>query len=200
VREELGIGDGDFVIGGVGTLGRQKSFDISIRALAIVRRRIPHARLVLVGQGPERTFLEHVAYEEGVADHVTFLGSRDDVYRLMNAFDLFCMPSSDSNETLGIVFLEAMATGVPIVVPDLPGPRRVAGEGRRGLIARRGDCRSFAAAWLRISRDAALCDRLIHAGRQFADSCDRPKVLNWVLGRLNALSDCEIAPVLVEGA
>src|SRR5205085_433876 len=91
------------------------------------------------------------------------------------------MPSTHLNETLGIVFVEALATGVPIVVPDLPGPRRAASDGKCGIIVKRNESTLFANAWLSLARDANLRRRLIETGLDYATQFDRTLVYQALL-------------------
>ena len=180
VREEFKVGADDVVIGGVGTLNAQKSFDLSIRALRLVLDRVPGARLVIAGDGNQDALLR-LSAELGVRERVLLLGGRDDIPRLMNGFDIFCMPSTHIHESLGIVYLEAQATGVPIVVPDLPGPRRVAREGESGVVVERGNPEAFATAWANLAADLPLRQRLVAAGRENVLAFGREHVYRGLL-------------------
>lgn len=184
VRHEWGFTADEFVIGGVGALNRQKSFDLSIRAMALLRRRLPRARLVIAGDGPLREELEQLADTLGIAEQVTFLGPRSDIHRVMNGFDLFCMPSTHPNESLGIVFVEAIASGVPIVVPGLPGPRRVAQDGKCGIVVPTGSPDALADAWLNVHDNHELRSRLIGAGLEHAKEFDRAVVYRNLMDRM----------------
>jgi glycosyltransferase involved in cell wall biosynthesis len=117
VRAELGVGDDDFLIGTVGRLVQRKGFDVLLRAFAAAQ--LPHARLVLVGDGSERRSLEQLA-----TDGVHFTGYRRDVKDLYQAFDLFVCPSR--YEPFGRVITEALDSGVPVVAADAEGPRDIA--------------------------------------------------------------------------
>jgi len=183
MRQKLGIANDEFVIGGVGALNAQKAFDLAVRALAEVRDRIPRARLIIAGEGDRRT-LHDAAEECGVADRLMLLGDRDDVAELMNAFDVFCMPSTHPNETLGIVFVEAQACGVPIVAPDLPGPRRVAGAGKCGIVVQPGSPSALAQAWSELYENPAKRQSLIDAGLDGAKAFDRQRVFQWLTDEL----------------
>ena len=117
IRAELGAGDDDFLIGAVGRLVPRKGFDVLLRAFAAAQ--LPHARLVLVGDGSERRSLEQLAMGE-----VHFTGYRRDVKDLYQAFDLFVCPSR--YEPFGRVIAEALDGGVPVVAADAEGPRDIA--------------------------------------------------------------------------
>lgn len=109
----------------VGSLIRRKGADILLRALNIVRVDHPQVRLTIVGDGPERQALEHLAVELGLTDHVDFVGSQSQkqIASWMQRARLFVLPSRE--EALGIVLLEALASATPCVgsrvggVPDI---------------------------------------------------------------------------------
>ncbi|WAP55152.1 glycosyltransferase [Streptomyces sp. S465] len=141
-RARLAISERAFVVGGVGRLVADKRFDAAVRAVADV----PGARLLLVGDGPERPALEDLAARLGVADRVRLLGERDGAVApaddrpaglpgLLAAMDVLVSPSVE--EAFGLAALEALAAGLPVlhtVCPALdelpagaaPGARRIA--------------------------------------------------------------------------
>jgi len=113
VRAHYGLTD-CLVVGQVGRLAYQKNQSFLLDAFARLHQREPRARLVLVGDGPNLLTLEARAVELGVEDEVLFLGHRDDVPRLLMAFDLFAMPSHF--EGLGMAAVEAQAAGLPCLL------------------------------------------------------------------------------------
>jgi UDP:flavonoid glycosyltransferase YjiC (YdhE family) len=117
LRAELGAGDDDFLIGGVGRLVPRKGFDVLLQAFA--QARLPRARLVIVGDGSERVSLQRLA-----VDGVRFEGFRRDVKDLYQAFDLFVCPSR--YEPFGRVIAEALDSGVPVVACESQGPHDIA--------------------------------------------------------------------------
>jgi glycosyltransferase involved in cell wall biosynthesis len=117
LRAELGAGDDDFLIGGVGRLVPRKGFDLLLKAFA--QARLPRARLVIVGDGSERASLQRLA-----VDGVHFGGFRRDVKDLYQAFDLFVCPSR--YEPFGRVIAEALDSGVPVIACDSQGPHDIA--------------------------------------------------------------------------
>ena len=117
LRAELGAGDDEFVIGGVGRLARSKGFDTLIRAFEAAA--LPAAKLVIVGEGSQRRRLERMA-----GSKVTLTGFRDDAKNLYEAFDLFVSPSRI--EPFGRVIIEALDAGTPVIATDTQGPRDIA--------------------------------------------------------------------------
>ena len=112
----------------VSRLVPRKGQDVLIRALPSIRERIPDAALLIVGGGPYRKKLQALATEEGVADHVVLTGSVpwSELPAHYNAGDVFAMPCRTRGkgldvEGLGIVFLEASATGLPVVAGNSGG-------------------------------------------------------------------------------
>lgn len=113
VRAHYGLTD-CLVVGCVGRLQYQKNHGFLLESFARLHQREPRARLVLVGEGPELLALEAKAVSLGVSEAVLFLGHRDDVPRLLQAFDLFVMPSRV--EGLGMAAVEAQAAGLPCIL------------------------------------------------------------------------------------
>lgn len=116
VREELGVEDGQLVIGHIGRFSPQKNQFALVRSFALVSKCRPDARLVLVGEGRQRAKVEVLAASMCPEGSVFFLGQRDDVADLYQAFDVFCLPSEF--EGLGMVAVEAEASGLPCILSD----------------------------------------------------------------------------------
>lgn len=115
VRAQYGLED-CLVVGHVGRLQYQKNQGFLLEAFARLHEREPRARLLLVGDGPNLLTLEAKAVDLGVENEVLCLGHRDDVPRLLQAFDLFAMPSRF--EGLGMAAVEAQAAGLPCLLSD----------------------------------------------------------------------------------
>ena len=115
VRDQYDLSD-CLVVGHVGRLQYQKNQGFLLQAFARLREREPRARLIIAGDGPDLTDLEAKTVDLGIDQDVLFLGVRDDVPRLMQAFDLFVMPSRF--EGLGMAALEAQAAGLPCILSD----------------------------------------------------------------------------------
>jgi glycosyltransferase involved in cell wall biosynthesis len=140
-----------------------------IRALAIVRRDQPAAKLVIVGQdvSPGGSYvreLSMLADELGVGDSVIFTGRRGDVPRLMAGADVFAMPSLE--EPFGLVYVEAMAMRLPVVALDSGGTPEVVEHRRTGLLSRPHDLDALAANMVELLSDADLRGRLGEHGRR----------------------------------
>jgi glycosyltransferase involved in cell wall biosynthesis len=135
VRRELGIPEAAWVVGSVGRLSPEKNQGLLVRAIAPLLSE--SFRLVLVGDGPARSDVEKARLALPHADWVHLLGQRQDVPRLLKAFDVFAL-SSDT-EGLPMVLPEAMATCLPVVSTRVGGIGEVIDEGRTGYLVARGD-------------------------------------------------------------
>jgi glycosyltransferase involved in cell wall biosynthesis len=134
------------VILGVGRLTGQKDFSTLVRAFAEVRRRRP-ARLVILGEGPDRPAIEALARELGVADDMALPGFQDNALAYMAGSAVFVL--SSAWEGLPTVLIEALAAGTRVVSTDCPsGPREILQDGRLGALVPVGDAAALAAATL----------------------------------------------------
>jgi len=100
-------------------------------------RYVPDARFLVAGGGSSLDAMKRLALSMGVADRVRFLGriSDDRLPEVYAACDVFVLPSVSRLEAFGIVALEAMSTGKPVIVADIPGVREMIEDGRDGLLA-----------------------------------------------------------------
>lgn len=128
----------------------------TIEILARVHKRIP-SRLILIGDGPERIRVQERAEDLGVADQVAFLGRHDSVAELLSCADVFLLPSS--KESFGLVALEAMACGVPVVASNIGGVPEVVPAGEAGFLCPMGDVEAMAEAVSQILSDQELHDQ-----------------------------------------
>lgn len=131
-RAELGADDKTVIIGNVARFTSEKNHEHTIKSFARLAENNNNSMLVLVGDGPLRPETEKLAAELGVIDKTVFLGVRGDVHELINAFDVFVMPSR--YEGLGIVLIEAQANGLPCVISADVIPREA--DTNAGLVTR----------------------------------------------------------------
>lgn len=120
IRREFGVADDELLVGHVGRFVAQKNHALLLPVMAEIVRTEARARLLMVGDGPLRAEVEGMIARLGLADYVISPGIRTDVPRLMRAMDLFLFPSL--YEGLGLVLLEAQASGVPCVLSDVIPP------------------------------------------------------------------------------
>jgi N-acetyl-alpha-D-glucosaminyl L-malate synthase BshA len=143
-----------------------------IRVFARVQRAVP-ATLVMIGDGPERVDAENEARELGVAEQVKFLGRLDTVAALLQASDLFILPSQ--TESFGLAALEAMACGSPVVATRAGGLPEVVDDGVNGILEPVGSVEAMGRRAVELLRDRsrhqAMRESAIAKAREF--SADR---------------------------
>ena len=114
----------------VGYLARRKRVDIFIRALALVKETLPHIRAAVMGEGPEKQGLLDLCRDLEVSDNIDFLGYQKEMEKYYNIARVFVLTSAF--EGLSCASMEAMACGLPVVVPDVGDMREVAINGETG--------------------------------------------------------------------
>lgn len=153
---------GPRVVLAVGRLVYYKGFDYLVRAMDRV-----DGHLVIVGDGPMQGELERLAGEHGVAHRVTLAGRVESVASYYAAADVFALPATARSEAFGLVQLEAMAAGLPVVNTRIPsGVPFVSRDGQTGLTVPPRDPAALAAALTRLLDDAALRARMGRAARE----------------------------------
>lgn len=132
--QEINFAGNPTIFATVGTLGRgvNKRIDISIRALALARAAGANVSLVICGDGEQKSEWEALTAELNLMPHVRFLGSRLDIPSVLQACDVFCHAAVW--EPFGIVAIEAMATGLPAILPRSGGIQEILRGGEGGLL------------------------------------------------------------------
>lgn len=168
LRRRVGLPDHVPVIGAVGRLCPSKGLDVLLRAVALLSRRHPEPRILLVGDAPRGSDhareLAALATELGLADRVIFAGYVPHAGQNMEGLDVLALCSEA--EPCGLVSLEAMASGVPVVATHSGGSPELVGHGREGLLVPPGDPSALAAALERLLDDTDLGRELGERGRQ----------------------------------
>ncbi|HEU4636113.1 MAG TPA: N-acetyl-alpha-D-glucosaminyl L-malate synthase BshA [Edaphobacter sp.] len=136
-----------------------------IEVFARVAKVLP-ARLMLIGDGPDRSAAEHLALRHGVQDRIHFLGKQDDVHDLLPLADLMLMPSQ--MESFGLAALEAMACGVPAIATCVGGVPELIDHGRNGMLFEIGDVAAMAEAAVALLNDPDRLQQMSEAARQTA--------------------------------
>jgi phosphatidyl-myo-inositol alpha-mannosyltransferase len=164
----------------VGRLERRKGLEPLVRAFTRLKTDRPELRLLVVGDGPERARCEGLL-PAGLRADVRFLGrvSDEDLPRYYATCDLAVAPSL-GGESFGIVLLEAMAAGRPLVASDIPGYRTVASDGRQGRLVPPGDPVALATALGALLDNPALRRAMADDGRRTVAAYDWPRVAERV--------------------
>lgn len=124
------------------------------------------ARLLMIGDGPDRLRAFELAQQLGVSGRVSFLGSFPNIEHLMSISDLFLLPSSE--ESFGLAALEAMSSGVPVIATRTGGIPEVVVDGKTGYLCALGDTEGMATAALTLLRDKQRYLRFSQAARERA--------------------------------
>jgi phosphatidylinositol alpha-1,6-mannosyltransferase len=163
---------------------RYKGHDVLIRALALVRAKVPDLQWVVIGDGSLRPGLEQLARSYGLAGSARFLGAVSDEQRnsWLRRADLLAMPSrlpagKFAGEGFGIVYLEAGAYGKPVVAGDVGGAVDAVADGESGLLVDPTDPLAVAEAISRLLLDPELAGRLGRAGKARAQARAWPVIV-----------------------
>lgn len=132
VREELGVGPGDKLIGNIGALVEAKGQQYIVRAAPTILKHAPKTKFVIVGGGKLESSLKNLASRTGVADNFCFPGFREDIGRFLAALDVFVAPSR--MEGLNNSVIEAMMVGKSVVGSDVGGISEIVEHGETGLL------------------------------------------------------------------
>jgi len=163
IRRELGIGPADPVVGIVAALRPEKNHELFLEMARRILRQLPAAQFLIIGDGPCRNRLQQLADELGVAPHVKFLGSRDDVPRLLAAMDVFALTSQIEANPVSI--LEAMSVGRPVVATNVGSIHEAVAEGESGFLVPAGHADRLSRRVLQLLHAPALAQRMGTAAR-----------------------------------
>jgi phosphatidylinositol alpha-mannosyltransferase len=185
--------DGTLNILFVGRLEDRKGLTYLLRGYHRLRKRHVDARLIVVGDGPRlREYRRYVATRR-IRD-VEFVGHvpLDAKLRYFASADIFCAPST-GQESFGIVLLEAMAAGLPIVASDIHGYKQVVSRDIEGYLVEPRNPRAIAAALYKLARDPELRDRMGEAGRAKAPEYSWERVTEQVVAYYHEVRDRVLA-------
>ena len=173
IRRRHGLGDRPVVVC-VSRMVPRKGQDLLVRALPLIRERIPGAALLLVGDGPHRHAVERLVVSMGLEQDVVVAGRVPwtETPAYYDAGDVFCMPSRTrlgglEAEALGICYLEAAATGLPVVVGDSGGAPDAVLEGENGFVVDGRSVEQVADRCARLLADRELAARFGARGREW---------------------------------
>jgi glycosyltransferase involved in cell wall biosynthesis len=138
----------DPVIGTIGNLNSQKGQKYLIRALPSVLKKYPTAKIEIIGEGKERNSLVTETKRLNLQGKVTLLGKKTDLQKYLSDWTVFVLPSI--SETFGIVILEAMDAGIPVVATKSGGTTDIVKSGVNGLLVERKNPESLAKKIIKI--------------------------------------------------
>ena len=164
VRRELGIGAADPVVGIVAALRPEKNHKLFLEMAARVVQELPAVRFLIIGEGPCRDAIAERAQALGVTSRTMFLGSRDDVPRLLAAMDVFALTSHIEANPVSI--LEAMSVGRPVVATDVGSIHEAVADGQTGYLVPAGDANRLADRVLQLRVDRGRREAMGAAARE----------------------------------
>ncbi len=167
-RKRLGIGAEEFAVGSVARLEPNKGIRYLVNATGSLSRRIAGLRVIIIGVGSERKSLEGLVKKLGLENVVIFCGFLPNAVELLEAFDVFAMPSL--SEGFGLAAVEAMASRVPVVATRVGGLTEIFEDGKSGLLVEPGNHVALADAILSLyenrGRRSALAERAYEVYRE----------------------------------
>jgi glycosyltransferase involved in cell wall biosynthesis len=168
-RLALGLPVDALIVGGLGRLEEAKGFNDLITAIAYLQKDVTNLYAVIAGEGPLKEALLFRALDLGISDRLKLLGFQRDVQPVLDALDMFVMPSIC--ETLGYAALEAMATELPVVATRVGGIPEVVVDGETGFLVPKRDSMALANKLNLLLVDPLLRSRMGSAGRERILSC-----------------------------
>lgn len=169
VRKELRIGAEQPVIGTVGNLFAVKGQIYLLKACKIVAGTFPNFVLVVAGDGEQSSFLEKEATSYGIADNVKFLGFRNDIPSILDAIDVFVLPSL--SEGLPLSVLEALALQKPVVATNVGGIPEIIEDGITGYLVPPRNPEALATKIVHLLRHPEVAINMGRVGRLRVDEC-----------------------------
>jgi glycosyltransferase involved in cell wall biosynthesis len=165
-KSEFSIPEESPVVGIIAALRPEKAHHIFLKAAKRIAADIADARFMIVGDGEERTNLEHIARELGIAEKTVFTGVRTDVPEILSLLDVAVLCSYPVVETFPVSLLEAMAMEVPVVATRVSGIPEMVEEGKNGFLVPVGDDKALAEAVSRLLSDRGMARRMGALGRR----------------------------------
>jgi glycosyltransferase involved in cell wall biosynthesis len=167
IPRELPLSSGERVLIYVGRLDPLKGLDDLLKAFKKVSERYPETRLVLVGDGPERTNLIQLALELGISNAVSFEGIQEEVKTYLRRGEIFTFPSL--TEGLSNVLLEAMACGLPVVATRIGGNTELIEDGLNGVLVNPRDPDELAEAIITLLANPEKSKQMGRGGRKIVE-------------------------------
>ena len=164
LQDELCLEPGAPTVGIISALRPEKNHELFLYVAALVRKALPAARFLIVGEGPERGRLESLARSLGVGEAVRFTGARRDVEKVLSLIDVVALTSR--MEANPLCLLEAMACEKPVVAARVGSVVESVRHGETGYLTAPGDSQEMAARWLQLLHGRELAASMGRAGRE----------------------------------
>jgi len=174
LRKKYEIKKEDKVIMFLGALDEAHKFkgiDILLRAMSVVKCQVSNVKCLICGDGNKRADYEKLAKELKIDKQIIFIGRvpDEDLVKYYNLADVFVLPSTDQSEAFGIVLLEAMACGLPVIASDLPGVRSVFENNKQGLRVIPSDTKDLSNKLNQLLSSPEKIDQMGRAARELVE-------------------------------
>jgi glycosyltransferase involved in cell wall biosynthesis len=166
VRRDLGIGEDNYLLGVVSVLRSWKGHVYLLEAFRTLREKIPHLKLLIVGNGPQERNIRKYIEGNGLAGKVIMTGHREDVPQILKSLDLFILPSY-SNEATSQVIPQAMAMGIPVISTFTGGIGEVVENGETGKLVPPRDAPALSEAILWAYQNGEETRKMAEKARKF---------------------------------
>ena len=164
----------ELIVTHISNFRKVKRIDDVVRIFYGIQQKLP-AKLIMVGDGPEREIADQLCKDLGIKSKVLFLGNTSDIDRILCFTDLFLLPSA--SESFGLSALEAMAAGVPVVSSNTGGLPEVNEEGVSGYLCPIGDVKAMAEKAIYILEDRNRLAQFKQNARKVAERFDEEKIV-----------------------
>ncbi|MEO2049418.1 MAG: glycosyltransferase [Pirellulales bacterium] len=164
VRNALGISLTAPVVGIVAALRSEKNHELFLQGAQQIARKMPETQFLVIGDGPRREFLQHLAQQLNLTEVVHFLGSRDDIPQLLSACNVLALTSH--NEANPVSILEAFSNGCPVVASEVGSIRETVTPDETGCLFPAGDTDAYVEAILNLLSDPSQSLQFGSEGRR----------------------------------
>ena len=151
IRKKLGFNDSDFIVCTVGRLSKEKNHKLFIEMAVAVSAVLNNAKFLIIGDGSLKEELMAYARSRSIAEKIIFAGQRNDIPELLKATDCFVLTSD--YESFGLVLLEAMAAGTPVVTTNAGGIEEIVISGKTGLVVQKNDVQGLSSSIIRLANN-----------------------------------------------
>lgn len=148
----------------VAELHERKGQKYLLQAIPEIVKKFPNVKFIFIGGGPNRENLENLAKKLHIENHVEFLGKQKEIPKFLKSSDIFCLPSC--REAFGLVNLEAMITGLPVIATRTGGIPEVIIDNKTGLLVESENSRELSRTLEKLIADPQLRNRLADAGQK----------------------------------
>ena len=166
--------DHELIVTHISNMREVKQIPDVVKIFYNIQKELP-AKLMMVGEGPEKEIAENLVEELGISDKVIFFGNSNEIDRILCFSDLFLLPSQ--TESFGLAALEAMASGVPVISTNTGGLPEVNIEGESGYLSNVGDVHNMAQNALKIIKDDTVLAQFKSQAKKSATRFDTNTVV-----------------------